>query len=149
MRDRQGQRFFYQTVSEWSPVRGALAACVVLSIASGCSPTTNLQLTGEMLGYRSDVSTIQMVSTLLGGKNVFVPSTVVVSDAKPQTLSIFNTTENPHGFTIAGLGIQVVLPAQEEIQIELPSLTGGQIHQINCHLHPPHRSATLVVVRGE
>ncbi len=146
MRDRHGERVSEQSPSIWRR-GGTLMACIGLLAASGCSVYANTQLSGAR--YRSDVSTVQMVSAVIGGKNVFVPSTVVVSDAMPQILSIYNATDNPHGFAIAGLGIQAVLPATDEIQIELPELPGGQIYRINCHLHPPHLSANLVVVRGE
>jgi hypothetical protein len=100
-------------------------------------------------GFSSDVSTIQVVTTILGGKNVFIPSTIVVTGNSPHSLSLYNTTEAPHGFRIPGLGIEVILPPQEETTVELPALEGGQIHAINCHLHPAHRTATLVVMPGK
>jgi hypothetical protein len=99
-------------------------------------------------GYHSDATSVQLISAVIGGKNVFIPSTVVVTAGAPQTLSIFNTTDKPHGFAIPGLDVQIVLPAGEEIQLDLPALVGGEIYRIGCHLHPPHRSATLVVVPG-
>jgi hypothetical protein len=97
-------------------------------------------------GYSSDVTTVQMLSAQVGGKNVFLPSTVVVTDGGPRALSLYNATEMPHGFAIAGLGIETVLPPGEEVVVKLPELHGGQVLRIHCHLHPPHRSATLVVL---
>jgi heme/copper-type cytochrome/quinol oxidase subunit 2 len=82
----------------------------------------------------------------VGGKNIFIPSTIVVSAGKPQALSIFNTADKPHGFTIRGLSIEIVLMPGEETRVELPVLKGSEIYTIGCHLHPPHRTATLVVV---
>ena len=99
-------------------------------------------------GYDSDVSKIQVVSTLIGGKNVFIPSTIVIVGGREHTLSLFNTTETPHGFAIDGLGIEAVLPAGSEFELKLPASEGGKIYGIRCHLHPPHRTATLVVVPG-
>ncbi len=69
-------------------------------------------------------------------------------DKAHECQSVFNTTDKPHGFAIPGLDVQTVLPAGEEIQLDLPALAGGEIYRIACHLHPPHRSATLVVVPG-
>lgn len=89
---------------------------------------------------------IQVVSTLVGGKNVFIPSTLVVAAGEPARLSIFNTTDKPHGFRIPDLGIEVVLLPQQETEVQLPRLEGGRVHEINCHLHPPHRNATLAVL---
>ncbi len=77
-----------------------------------------------------------------------IPSTIVVTSGAPQTLSLFNTTDTPHGFRIAGLGIEAILPSKQEYRLELPALEGGRIYQINCHLHPPHRTAVLVVLPG-
>jgi heme/copper-type cytochrome/quinol oxidase subunit 2 len=97
-------------------------------------------------GFTSDTSTIQVVTTELGGKNVFIPSTIVVTSGHPVKLSIFNTTDVPHGFAIPALNVATVLPAKAEQEIELPALEGHQILQIKCHLHEKHRTATLVVL---
>ena len=96
--------------------------------------------------FKSDVTTVQVVSALVGGKNLFIPGTIVVTDGGPRSLSVFNTTEMPHGFQIQGLGIETVLPPGEEKVIELPKLQGGQVLHIGCQLHPAHRGATLVVL---
>jgi cupredoxin-like protein len=97
-------------------------------------------------GFTSDTSIIQVVSALIGGKNVFIPSTIVVTSGHPVKLSIFNTTDTAHGFAIHALDIAVVLPPQQEYELELPALEGHQVLQINCQLHPAHRTATLVVL---
>jgi heme/copper-type cytochrome/quinol oxidase subunit 2 len=97
-------------------------------------------------GFTSDVETIQIVSALVGGKNVFIPSTIVVVSGKPITLSIFNTTDVPHGFAIPGLGIAEILPVQQEHVVKLPALEAGKLHHIQCQLHAPHRGGTLVVL---
>lgn len=96
--------------------------------------------------FTDDRDVIQMVSTNVQGKNVYIPSTVVVPAGKPVTLSIFNTTDTPHGFWIRGLGIQTILMNGEETKVELPALEGHKIYKIECQLHPPHRHATLVVL---
>ena len=97
-------------------------------------------------GFESDVDTIQVISANVGGKNVFIPSTIVVTSGKPITLSIFNTTDVPHGFSIPGLHVEAVLPAQQEFEVKLPALEGGHVYRINCQLHPAHRTAELVVL---
>ncbi len=132
------------------PIRRPLCLVTVLAtlaaLSAGCATTMEMHETHHATGYTSDVSTVQMVSALVGGKNVYIPSTVVVTDGGPRTLSVFNTTEMPHGFAIAALGIEEVIPPGEEVLIELPPLEGGQVLRIHCHMHPPHRSATLVVL---
>jgi heme/copper-type cytochrome/quinol oxidase subunit 2 len=91
---------------------------------------------------------IEMVSTNVQGKNIYIPGTVVVEAGKPRTLSIFNTTDTPHGFSIKGAGIEAVLPPKEEHEVELPAMKPG-IYLIHCQLHPPHRNAQLLVIESE
>jgi heme/copper-type cytochrome/quinol oxidase subunit 2 len=100
-------------------------------------------------GFDSDVETIQIVSASVGGKNVYIPSTIVVTGGKPVTLSLFNTTDVPHGFAISGIGVEAVLPAQQEYTVKLPALEGGHVYRVHCQLHPGHVSATLVVLPGK
>jgi hypothetical protein len=123
-------------------------ALVVVSalFAAGCAARMEMHDLHHPSGYSSDVSTVQVISALVGGKNVYIPSTIVMTDGGPRTLSVVNTTEMPHGFAIAALGIETVLPPGEEVKIDLPPLQGGQVLRIHCHMHPPHRSATLVVL---
>jgi hypothetical protein len=121
-------------------LRSAVCATILL-IAAGCDTGGN-----PATGWVSDQSVIQVVTTNVQGKNVFIPSTIAVVAGRPHTLSIFNTTDTPHGFRIAGLGIEAILPAQEEFAVELPALEGGHVYQIGCQLHPPHRTASLIVL---
>jgi hypothetical protein len=124
-------------------------ALALATAAAGCAARMEMHEMHHPSGYTSDVATVPVVSALVGGKNVFIPSTIVVTDGGPRTLSLFNTTEMPHGFAIAALGIEVVLPPGEEVAIPLPALRGGQVLRIHCHMHPPHRAATLVVLPSE
>ncbi len=123
-------------------------AAVMLALASGCSLTSNIDVTDPPFGYTRDSDTVQIVSAVVGGKNVFVPSTVAVVSGRPSVLSVYNGTEAPHGFAIDAAGIQVLLEAGQETRIELPALEGGKLHRIYCHLHGAHRAATLVVLRA-
>ena len=130
-------------ISVWA----AIAASLLVG-AGGCGAHSHANQTSNFRGFGSDVTTVQVISAEIGGKNVFIPSTIVVSAGRPQSLSVFNTTDKPHGFAIAGLSIETVLMPGEEVLIDLPPLTASEIYNIGCHLHPPHRHATLVVVPG-
>ena len=99
--------------------------------------------------FASDVTTTQMITTNIGGKNVYVPSTIVVTQGTPRKLSIYNTTDMPHGFRIDTLDFEMILPPKEELIFELPPLEAGTVLRIHCHLHPAHRMATLVVLPGD
>jgi Cupredoxin-like domain len=129
--------------------RASSAACALAlfaALAAGCHGPMREHHHARHHGFTSDTSTIQIVTTELGGKNVFIPSTIVVTSGHPVKLSIFNTTKAPHGFSIPALGVSEVLPAQEEHEIALGVLEPNQVLQIICHLHSAHRTATLVVL---
>jgi heme/copper-type cytochrome/quinol oxidase subunit 2 len=124
---------------------GALALVAMLTVTACHGPAREHHM-GRHHGFTSDTSTIQVVTTELGGKNVFIPSTIVVTSGHPVKLSIFNTTDVPHGFAIPALNVAEVLPPKAEHEIELPAMEGHQVLQIKCHLHEKHRTATLVVL---
>ena len=60
--------------------------------------------------------------------------------ASRSTLSIFNTTDVPHGFAIPGLKVEAVLPPQEEHEVELPALEARQVYadQLSAAPAAPH-----------
>jgi hypothetical protein len=118
------------------------AAALGIALAAGALGACHR----ESSEHESKGRVIQVVTTVVGGKNVFIPSTIAVAPGVPNTLSIFNTADKPHGFRIPALGIEAVLPSQEEFAVELPALEGGKLLEIHCHLHPTHRTATLVVM---
>jgi Cupredoxin-like domain len=100
-------------------------------------------------GFTDERPVIQVVSVSVGGKNFFVPSTIVVTAGSGRKLSLYNTTDAPHGFAIPSLGVQVVLEPGVETPVVLPPLEAGHIYTVNCHLHPAHRTASLVVLPAE
>src|SRR5262245_246146 len=124
--------------------RRALLALAVPAFLGACVSMGDVDV--HDLGFSDDRTQVQVITTNLGGKNVFVPSTIVVTAGSGRTLSFFNTTDQPHGMSIPGLGTEVVLKPGEEYVVELPTLEAGHIYAIHCHLHPPHRTATLVVL---
>ncbi len=125
-----------------------LALAALALSGAGCVEHVTADVTIPQGSYHSDASTVQMVSAFVGA-NVFIPSTVVVVAGRPHTLSVFNATEQPHGFAIAGIGVEAVLQPKQETEIPLPALEGGALYRIHCQLHGAHRSATLVVLPGE
>ena len=132
-------------MSGWTtPGRRALLALAVPALLSAC--ITEHSGSAGHHGYSDDRSVVQVISANVGGKNVFIPSTIVLTEGSGRKLSVFNTTEQPHGFAIPGLGIQVVLAPGAEQVIELPTLEAHHLYAVNCHLHPAHRTATLMVV---
>jgi len=128
--------------------RRALLALAVPALLAGCISERGGHAGHRRHGFSDDRSVVQVVSANVGGKNVFIPSTIVLTEGSGRKLSLFNTTDQPHGFAIPGLGVEVVLQPGVEQVVELPTLEAHRLYAINCHLHPPHRSATLMVVPG-
>ena len=122
-----------------------IAPALALGLA-GCVGLGSVAVDADAVGYVDERPVVQVVTTNVGGKNFFVPSSIVVTAGSGRKLSIFNTTDAPHGFAIPSLGIELVLPPGVETPVDLPPLEAGHIYAINCHLHPPHRGASLVVL---
>jgi heme/copper-type cytochrome/quinol oxidase subunit 2 len=117
---------------------------VVASLALGACATTRR----SHPGFEDLRQVVQVLSAVVGGKNVFIPSTIVIADNGPRRISIYNSTDTIHGFAIRGLGVQVELPPNQETEVELPAVEANHIYEIYCHLHGAHRTGALVVVRG-
>ena len=116
-------------------IRGSLALIGTLSAATAALAEEPAAATPP----------VQVVTAVVGGKNVYIPSTIALAAQRAVSLSLFNTTDKPHGFAIPALDIEVVVPEQVEQRIELPALPAG-LYRIHCQLHEAHRSATLLVV---
>ena len=127
-----------------SAAESAQAAGVAAESAEEVSGEAASLLTA--LGFVDDREVVQVLNTKLGTRVTFVPATIVVTAGAGRKLSIFNDTDMPHGFRIPGLAIEVVLPPGEETLVELPPLSGPQVYGIECHMHVPHRHASLVVL---
>jgi heme/copper-type cytochrome/quinol oxidase subunit 2 len=125
--------------------RSRLLAVSLVALVTSCG---NPPLADGSDGFADDRSVIQVVSTNVQGKNVYIPGTIVVTAGKSQTLQIYNTTDMAHGFSIAALGIEEVLPPGEEYEVALSGLEGGNVYHVHCHLHPAHRTGTLLVLPG-
>ncbi len=77
-----------------------LLAVLLVASATGCGNAA----IAEAEGFADDRSTIQVVSTNVQGKNVYIPGTIVVTAGKGQTLQIHNTTDVPFVRGSAGFG---------------------------------------------
>ena len=131
---------------------GAAESAAESAQAAGVAAESAEELSGEAaslltaLGFVDDREVVQVLNTKLGTRVTFVPATIVVTAGSGRKLSIFNDTDMPHGFRIPGLAVEALLPPGEETVVELPPLVGPQIYGIECHLHVPHRHASLVVL---
>ncbi len=117
----------------------------VLLLATACHGLRGPQHRGQR-NFADAPSQVQVVTTQIGGKNLFIPATIVLPPGAGRSLSLYNTTDAPHGFQIPDLGVEAVLPPGVEFVVELPKLEARAVHKVLCHLHPPHRGATLLVL---
>jgi hypothetical protein len=131
---------------------GAAESAAEAAEQAGSAAEAAEELAGEAaslltaLGFVDDRPEVQVLNTKIGTRVTFVPATIIVTVGSGRKLSIFNDTDAPHGFRIPGLALEVLLPPGEETLVELPPLSGPQIYGIECHLHVPHRHASLVVL---
>ena len=131
---------------------GAAESAAESAQAAGVAAESAEEVSGEAaslltaLGFVDDRDVVQVLNIKLGTRVTFVPATIVVTAGTGRKLSIFNDTDMPHGFRIPGLAVEALLPPGEETVVELPPLVAPQIYGIECHLHVPHRHASLVVL---
>ena len=131
---------------------GAAESAAESAQAAGAAAESAEEVSGEAaslltaLGFVDDREVVQVLTTKIGTRVTFVPATIVVTAGSGRKLSIFNDTDMPHGLRIPGLAVEALLPPGEETVVELPPLVGPQIYGIECHLHVPHRHASLVVL---
>lgn len=121
----------------------ALSGCITADVRWGSRPFASHG------AFADDRIKVEVISAKVGGKNVFIPSTFVLVEGEGRVLSFFNTTDTPHGMSIPALGVAAILPPGEEYEVPLPALEGNHVYDVQCHLHPPHRGATLVVLPSE
>jgi hypothetical protein len=119
---------------------GGVAAAAAVVVVAGAG------LAGAQDPHAAHASgAIQVLSANIQGKNVFIPATIAVVEDAPHTLSVFNSTDTPHGFKIEAAKVEAILQPGVETVVELPAMKSG-IYAVTCHLHPPHRGGQLVVL---
>ena len=97
------------------------------------------------LGFVDDREVVQVVNTQLGTRETSHAGDDRRDDRqRPQALDLQHHRHAAR-LPIPGLGVEAMLPPGEETMVALPPLSAPQIYEIECHLHPPHRHATLVV----
>jgi nitrosocyanin len=83
-------------------------------------------------------------AAVVGGGAGFDPSTVTVHKDDNVRLTVGNTTDKTHGFSVEGYGIHDEVNPGTPLQVKFKAKKPGTF-KIFCQLHPAHRIATLVV----
>jgi nitrosocyanin len=77
------------------------------------------------------------------GKPGFTPETLRVHEGRKVALSIGNTTDKQHGFSIDGYNVALTVDPGKAEKVEFKADKGGDF-RIFCQLHPAHQAAKLV-----
>lgn len=114
-----------------SVAAGAVAAVLALS-ASGCGGGQTVRRT--------------ITSAALEGKTGFRPTTVAVDKGDKVVLSVHNSADQAHGFSIEGYPSvkPLVVEPGKPATVRFTASRPGSFKMF-CQLHPPHQPATLVV----
>lgn len=78
-----------------------------------------------------------------GDAKVFAPTERSVT-GNAGTITIENTLDAPHGFTISELGLEEVVDANSTQSFEVDNVEPGE-YTVDCQLHSAHQESTLVV----
>ena len=85
-----------------------------------------------------------MSAAMVGGAAGFTPSRITVNKGDKVQLTVRNTTDRPHGFTIEGYGIREEVAPGQPLKKRFTADKSGN-YKVLCQLHPQHQTATLVV----
>ncbi|MDQ6928289.1 MAG: cupredoxin domain-containing protein [Actinomycetota bacterium] len=113
--------------------RGAVltVVAVVGLVAVGCSNDT------------TDHRTINAAA--VSGKPGFAPQVIEVHRGDKVDLTVGNTTEKTHGFTIEGYGLPAhTVDPGKPIHVKFTASKTGT-YKVFCQLHPAHQAATFQV----
>jgi nitrosocyanin len=86
-----------------------------------------------------------LINILLDGTNIWLPSSLMVEQGDEVELTIINKLNEPHGFEIAALGIEEVIPPQAQRTVTFTAGKTG-IYNYRCPLYPPHVGGQLLVI---
>jgi nitrosocyanin len=106
------------------------AAAGLLALSAGCG------------GGGTQSRTIS--AAMVGGEAGFTPSTITVNKGDRVELTVRNTTDRPHGFSIEGYGIREEVAPGQPLEKRFTAEKSGN-YLIRCQLHDTHQTATLVV----
>jgi len=112
-------------------MRRLAAVAAVAFIAVGCSNDT------------TDHRTINAAA--VNGKPGFAPQVIEVKKGDKVDLTVGNTTEKTHGFSIEGYGLKAqTVEAGKPIHVKFTAKKTGT-YKVFCQLHPAHQFATFQV----
>src|SRR5436305_1411421 len=111
--------------------RLVMLVAVGLLVAAGCSNDTT--------DHRA------ISAAAVNGKPGFVPQVIEVHRGDKVDLTVGNTTEKTHGFSIEGYGLKAkTVDPGKPIHVKFTAKKTG-VYKVFCQLHPAHQYATFQV----
>jgi nitrous oxide reductase len=110
----------------------AVSLLVLVALASGCGGSTK---TDKIAMSDGPVGTTG---------NAITPVSVSAHKGDKVVITVTNTGDKTHGFTVDGYNIAQTVDAGKTIVVNLKADKAGSF-RVWCQLHPTHRDAHLVV----
>lgn len=79
-----------------------------------------------------------------GGATGYDPATIIVHKDDNVVLTVGNTTDKTHGFSIEGYGIHDEVNPGTPLTVKFKAKKPGTF-KVFCQIHPTHQPATLIV----
>lgn len=92
----------------------------------------------------SSTDTREIAIATVGGTAGFQPDTITVSKGGTVVMTVTNSTDREHGFSIAGYPVQETVAPGATVEVRFPASRAGSF-RIFCQLHDTHQPATLSV----
>ena len=86
-----------------------------------------------------------LMNVVLDGTKIWLPSSLMVHQGDEVELTLINKLDDPHGFQIAEVGIEAVVPPKAQMTVQFTASQPG-VHRYICHIHPPHLGGQLLVL---
>jgi nitrosocyanin len=85
-----------------------------------------------------------IAATSVDGKPGFAPDEVRVHEGRKVDISLANTTDKTHGFSIDGYAVATTVDPGKAVKLDFEAGKSGEF-RIFCQLHPAHQAAKLIV----
>ena len=106
-------------------------------------------LTVLMLGVgdaaAAEPTKFTVITVVLDGTKIWLPSSLIVHQGDDVELTLINKLDDPHGFQIAALGIEEVVPPKAQLTVKFTAAQPGA-HSYICHIHPPHIGGQMLIL---
>ena len=120
-----------RAIHGWSRRLGWLVVCLTVVLLGAAAAAEPKKFT--------------VMTVVLDGTKIWLPSSLMVHQGDEVELTLINKLDDPHGFQIAEVGIEAVVPPKAQMTVQFTASQPG-VHRYICHIHPPHLGGQLLVL---